>query len=338
MKKAVVLFNLGGPQSLNKVRPFLFNLFYDPYILRLPNPFRWIAAYLISLLRHKKSQKIYEKMGGSSPLFYNTLKQAKALERLLNKTDLSDSYKVFIAMRYAEPFTKQTIQTIKKENPHEIILCPLYPHFSTTTTLSSLREWEIWAKKENLKTLTKFLCCYPKEEFFITPYVESIYPIYLRAKKIASVRLLFSAHSLPQKIIDSGDPYQQQVEQSAYKIVEILQKKIDTPIDFKVCYQSKVGPVKWLEPTLNDALENAAKDKVSVIIVPISFVSEHAETLVELDIDFKAKAEILGIPFYERVATIGTTPTFIEGLSQFIIHNSYPKRCNNPLKICGYKC
>ena len=310
-KTAVILFNLGGPDSLKAVKPFLFNLFADKAIIRLPQPFRYLLAQFISKTRTKKATGIYQKMGGKSPLLENTVAQAKALEESL-KGEGSD-YKVFISMRYWHPFTEETVKEVKKYNPDEVILLPLYPHYSTTTTESSFKEW--YRASKDINVPTREIESYPLDELFLKAHVETLIPIYKQALQYGRPRILFSAHSLPQKIVDDGDPYQKQTMQTAQAIISSLEGDIDSV----VCYQSRVGRLKWLEPTTDAEIKRAAADKVPVVVVPISFVSEHSETLVELDIDYRDLAEGLGIPFYGRVPTLSCHPLFIEALKKKVL-------------------
>ncbi len=309
-RKAVILFNLGGPDKPNAVRPFLFNLFNDPAILRIPRPFRRLLAWWIAKRRAPEAQAIYAHLGGGSPLLANTQDQAKALE-----SSLGEGWRVFIAMRYWHPLTEETLQEVRAYNPSEIILLPLYPQFSTTTTASSLQAWAEAAKRARLDIPTKTICCYPQLAGFIAANCDLILQTLKGEKR--PYRLLFSAHGLPQKIIEQGDPYQFQVELSAQKIVD----QLGNP-DFVVCYQSKVGPLKWLEPSLEAEIKRAAQDRVGVVIVPLAFVSEHSETLVELDLQYDAFARTEGVPFYLRVPTVSTHPLFIQGLTEMIFsHN-----------------
>jgi ferrochelatase len=312
-KTAVILFNLGGPDSLKAVQPFLFNLFADKAIIRLPQPFRYLLAQFVSKTRAKKAMGIYQKMGGKSPLLENTVAQAKALEYSLR--DQKSDHKVFIAMRYWHPFTEETVKEVNNYNPDEVILLPLYPHYSTTTTESSFKEWYHAAKK--IKVPVREIESYPLDESFIKAHVETLMPVYKQAAKHGTPRILFSAHSLPQKIVDEGDPYQQQTEQTAEAIIS----KLEGQIDYVVCYQSRVGPLKWLQPTTEAEIKRAASDKVPVVVVPISFVSEHSETLVELDIDYRDLAESLGVPFYGRVPTLSCHPLFIEALKKKVLES-----------------
>jgi ferrochelatase len=267
-------------------------------------------AQFISATRMKKAKGIYQQIGGKSPLLENTVAQAEALEESLKGGN--DDYKVFIAMRYWHPFTQQTVDHVKEYNPDEVILFPLYPHYSTTTTQSSFEEW--YHVAADIKVSVKEIQSYQIDELFIESHVETLMPIYKEAESFGTPRILFSAHSLPQKIIDEGDPYQKQTEQTARAIVSRLQ----SDIDYVVCYQSRVGPLQWLKPTTEDVLKKAAIDKVPVVVVPISFVSEHSETLVELDIDYRDLAKNMGIPFYGRVPTVSCHPLFIKMIKKKI--------------------
>ena len=244
MKIAVVFFNLGGPDQPSAVEPFLINLFSDPAIISIPQPFRGILARFIGKRRAKIAEPIYEKLGGGSPLLPNTKAQAQALEEKLADQiqgkfpDQSITAKVFIAMRYWHPMTKETVQNVLDFAPDKIILLPLYPQFSTTTSRSSLRAWHKQAKKVKLNAPTQAICCYPKLDGFINGMAELIKPIYEKSQAIGATKLLFSAHGLPQKIVDGGDPYQWQVEQTAKAIVDKLKIK---NLAWQVCYQSRVG-------------------------------------------------------------------------------------------------
>ncbi|MFT6557927.1 ferrochelatase [Sneathiella sp.] len=316
-RKAVVLFNLGGPDNLEAVEPFLFNLFYDPAIIRVPKPIRYLIAKLISKRRAPIAQDIYRNIGGSSPLLQQTRDQAAALQTRLTDLLKSDEVKVFIAMRYWHPMTEQTVREVKAFGADEVILLPLYPQFSTTTTGSSVKEWKKFAKQVGLDAVTTELCCYPYDKGFIDANTALI------LEKLQQIpenkdrpRLLFSAHGLPKKIVDAGDPYQWQVEQSVAAIV----KKLNIPdLDYTICYQSRVGPVEWIKPATEDEIERAGKENRSLMIIPVAFVSEHSETLVELDIEYAELAEQSGVPDYYRVPTVGVHAEYINGLADLVL-------------------
>lgn len=310
-KIAVILFNLGGPDISENVKPFLFNLFNDPAIIGLPNPFRWMLAKLISSKREQEAQEIYHHIGGGSPILPLTKEQAHALDAALN-TSSNHEYKSFIAMRYWHPMSPETVEKVKEYAPDEVLLLPLYPHFSTTTSGSSIEDWYKSAKKAGLNVPTKSLCCYPLDEGVIDAHAKLLREYYPKAVDHGKARVLFSAHGLPKKIIEKGDPYQWQIEQTAQKIVDKL--AIDG-LDWKVCYQSKVGPLEWIGPATDAEILRAAKEGISVVIVPIAFVSEHSETLVELDIQYKEMAEKAGMANYTRVPALATHPDFISGLA-----------------------
>ncbi len=321
MKKiAIVLFNLGGPDSLEAVRPFLFNLFSDPAIIRLPGFLRNFVAKKISSKREKEAREIYSKIGGKSPILEQTKAQAKALEEKLNFINHQPStvnYKTFISMRYWNPFAYETIEEITEYHPDEIILLPLYPQFSTTTTGSSVNEWWKLAKDKGLEIPTRTICCYPADSKFTDSHVGLIRKYYEKAANISEPRLLFSAHGLPEKIVKDGDPYQWQVERTVGEIIA----KLDIPLlDLQICYQSRVGPMKWIGPSLESEIIRAASDNKPVVVVPVSFVSEHSETLVELDIEYKKLAENMGLEHYFRVPALQTDDNFITSLAEICIN------------------
>jgi ferrochelatase len=316
-KIAVVLFNLGGPDSLKAVRPFLFNLFNDKAIIGLPQPMRWVIASLISTLRDKAAQANYAIMGGSSPLLQETAKQAAALQAQLTARLVDAEVMVSVAMRYWRPFTADAARDVSAFGPNEIVLLPLYPHFSTTTTGSSLKAWKNAYKGPGL---THAVCCYPQEEGLIEAHARRILATYTAVGRPAPVRLLFSAHGLPQKVVDDGDPYQDQIERTATAVLERLGRDWAAEgWDWRVCYQSRVGPMQWLTPSTVDAIGEASNDGRGVLIVPIAFVSEHVETLVELDHEYAALAREQGLPFYLRAPAVGDDLAFIEGLAETAI-------------------
>ena len=338
MKKAVILFNLGGPDKLENVEPFLFNLFNDPAILNLPTIFRYPLAKLISNRRAPTAKKIYQELGGSSPILKLTEDQSKSLEIKLNNDDKSSEYKCFVVMRCWHPRAEAVIKIVKKYDPDEVILMPLYPQYSAATTGSSIKEWEFICKKNNFKKKTSTICCYPTDSNFILAHKNEI------LKKISNLKnykLIFSAHGLPEKNIKKGDPYQWQVEQSVNKIIESLKIK---NLDWILSYQSRVGPLKWIGPSTDDIIVKNSILGKHIVLVPIAFVSEHSETLVELDIEYKELAEKNGCKNYTRVPALGINRDFIKAMSELIIKkNNYnfdgklfpPKtRCPKYFKKC----
>ena len=314
MKKAVILFNLGGPDKLENVEPFLFNLFNDPAILNLPKFFRYPLAKLISNRRTPTAKKIYQELGGSSPILKLTEEQSKALELKLNNDDQTSEYKCFIVMRCWHPRAEEVINYVKSFNPDEIILMPLYPQYSAATSGSSIKEWGDICKKNEFKIKTSTICCYPTDENFVLAHKEEI------IKKITNLenfKLIFSAHGLPEKNIKKGDPYQWQVEQSVNKIIESLNVK---NLDWILSYQSRVGPLKWIGPSTEDIIVKNSESGKHIVQVPIAFVSEHSETLVELDIEYKELADKNGCKNYTRVPALGTNENYIKAMSDLIIN------------------
>lgn len=312
---AVVLMNLGGPDTLDSVRPFLRNLFSDPAIISLPWPLRTFVAEMISRTRNHKARKVYQQIGGGSPLLSNTKDQSFHLCRSLHDQLPNQEVEVFIAMRYWHPLTAEVIAHVKAFQPTEIVLLPLYPHFSTTTTGSSFSEWHQQAYQQGLTVPTREIRCYPQDPAFIEAHVDLLGPWIEKAALYGSPRILFSAHGLPQRVIDAGDPYEGQIHQTTQAIL----KKISPSVESAVCYQSKVGPLKWLRPSTEEELKRAGQDKAPVIIVPVSFVSEHVETLVELDRDYRSLAEEAGVPFYGRVRTLSDHPAYIRALAGLVV-------------------
>lgn len=305
-KVAVVLMNLGGPDGPKAVQPFLFNLFRDPAIIGLPAIARYPLAALISTTRRKEASANYAIMGGGSPLLPETQAQADALEAALKARGVNA--KCFIAMRYWRPFTDKTARDVAAWAPDEVVLLPLYPQFSTTTTDSSLKAW---GKAYRGPGVVRTVCCYPTLDGLVEAHARKIQAAYGAAGRPAKVRLLFSAHGLPQKVIDAGDPYEQQIEATAAAVAT----RLGYGWDWKVCYQSRVGPLKWLGPSTPEAIEEAVGEGLGVVICPIAFVSEHVETLVELDHEYAELAKGLGASAYVRVPALSLEPAFIEGLA-----------------------
>jgi ferrochelatase len=337
LKLAVVLFNLGGPDSPDAVEPFLRNLFRDPAIITLPAIFRLPLAWLIARRRAPIARKIYGHLGGASPIFKETRAQANALEKSLSKDGVQA--KAFVAMRYWHPFSRGAAQAVKAFGPDKIVLLPLYPQYSTTTTASSLKDWKRAAKRLSAPTFR--VCCYPWDQGFVTAMTTRIREAMAGAPPDISYRLLLSAHGLPKRIVEKGDPYQGQVEQSAAAIV----KALDMPeLDPVVCYQSRVGPLEWIGPATDAEIVRAGHDGKGVIVAPIAFVSEHSETLVELDIEYRKLAAEAGAPDYRRAATVGTHPDFIEGLAGLVrasldgktVTCGEGRLCPARCKRCGY--
>jgi protoporphyrin/coproporphyrin ferrochelatase len=310
VKIAIILFNLGGPDSLEAVQPFLRNLFSDPAILRLPSLLRRPLASFIASRRTPKAQAIYDKIGGASPILGQTEAQARALEDALRAGGGEEhEWRGYVCMRYWHPMTEAVVRSVERFKPDRIVLLPLYPQYSTTTTASSFKAWNDAAR---FKAPTSAVKEYPTEPGFIAASAALVKDGLAKAGE-GPRRVLFSAHGLPERVVKAGDPYQQQVERTARAVVEALGIG-----DWSVCYQSRVGPLKWIGPSTDAEIERAGRDKVGVVLYPLSFVSEHSETLVELDIEYRHLAKRAGVPTYIRVPTVGTHPLFIEGLARLV--------------------
>ena len=336
-KTAVVLFNLGGPDRPEAVEPFLINLFSDPAIIRLPNPFRFLAARLIAKRRAPAARNIYEMLGGGSPLLRNTQLQAKALAHALKK---SGPHKVFIAMRHWHPSAKETARAVKAYRPDRVMLAPMYPQFSTATTASSLADWHKAAKAESLDAPSTGVCCFPAEENFIAAHANLIVPALEKALRKGPTRLLFSAHGLPEKVVAGGDPYAFQVGETVKAIAAVLRKKgflKNAAGDCALSFQSRIGPLRWIGPSTEEEIRRAGAEGRNLVLVPVSFVSEHSETLVELDVAGKSLAERAGVPVFLRVPALGTHPSFVASLARLVLEAARESgiRPGGGASICG---
>lgn len=331
---AVVLFNLGGPDGPDAVRPFLFNLFNDPAIISAPGPIRWCLAQFISRRRAPLAQENYAIMGGGSPLLPNTEKQAQALENALSD---SGDIRCFIAMRYWHPFAIEAAREVKSFNPDRIVLLPLYPQYAAATTGSSLDDWEIAAKKAGIDVPTATICCYPEDDGFVRSMAVLTAKSWNKASSAGDPRILFSAHGLPKREIERGDPYQWQVERTAGAIAAAVSKELGAEPEWMISYQSRVGPLEWIGPYTDVEIERAGQEKRPLVIVPVAFVSEHVETLVELDVEYGELARESDVPVYERVATVGHDKPFIEGLAAMVrraLATSGDIVCGHSGRIC----
>lgn len=337
MKIAVILFNLGGPDSKQAIEPFLMNFFLDKNIIRAPLPVRWLVAKMISKRRSKREAGFsYGEIGDKSPLLENSQAQADALENRLN-TDGNVVFKTFVTMRYWHPMADQVAKDVKSFAPDKIILLPLYPQYSTTTTRSSYQEWVKAASANGLTAPSTLVCCYPSDAGFINASAYNLRGVYDQAfaEMGQAPRILFSAHGLPESVITDGDPYQSQCEQSAADIAAAAGLG---DADWQICYQSRVGPKKWLSPSTEEALEKAAADHVPVVILPHAFTQEHVETLVEIDIEYREFAHKIGITGFYKVPTVGTHPAFIDGLANMVmsrIDNAPKIAPNTGVRICS---
>ena len=315
-KLAVVLFNLGGPDDQKAVKPFLFNLFRDPAIIDLPALARYPLAALIATTRARSARANYALMGGGSPLLKETRAQAGALEAAL-KLAAADApggldVRCFVAMRYWAPFAAETAAEVAAFAPDEIVLLPLYPQFSTTTTASSLKDWRSVYQGPGR---SRAICCHPTERGFVEAYAAAIRKAWAAGGRPTDVRLLFSAHGVPEQVVDRGDPYRAQVEATAAAIAAAVP---ELP-DWRVCYQSRVGRLKWLDPYTDAEIRRAGADGKGVVIAPIAFVSEHVETRVELDHDYARLAAEVGCMPYLRAQTPGTNGAYIDGLAGLVL-------------------
>ncbi|WP_456393680.1 ferrochelatase [Persephonella sp.] len=306
-KTGVVLMNMGGPDSLEAIQPFLYNLFSDHNIIRIPRPIQKPVAYLISKIRAKKTEEYYRVMGGKSPQKEQTLEQAQALQERLG-----DDYTVVVAMRYWHPFTEEAVEKLIREKVERVILLPLYPHYSKTTTGSSFQEFDRVYREKGLDIPVRRVESYHNHPLFIKAWVKKIKEDV--GEDYRDFYFLFSAHSLPQKVIQEGDPYKDQIEETVRLIMEHF-----SGVAHSIAYQSKVSPVKWLEPFTDEEIQRLANEGIrKLAVIPVSFVSEHSETLYELDIQYGELASQAGITDYKRVGTLRNHPLFIQALEDIV--------------------
>jgi ferrochelatase len=313
----VLLLNLGGPDELRDVRPFLYNLFSDPEIIRLP--FSWLQsplAWFISTMRAKKSQENYRQIGGGSPLRHITEAQAQALKERLQQQ--GHDAEVYIGMRYWHPFTEEAIARIKRDSITELVILPLYPQFSISTSGSSFRLLEqIWQEDPALHPINyTVIPSWYQQPGYLQAMAQLIAQELDQFPNPDSVHIFFSAHGVPVSYVtEAGDPYQQEIEDCTALIMQTLNR----PNPHTLAYQSRVGPVEWLKPYTEDALQELGSQGVNdLLVVPISFVSEHIETLQEIDIEYRELAEESGIDNFQRVPALNTHPVFVDSLSKLV--------------------
>jgi protoporphyrin/coproporphyrin ferrochelatase len=314
----VLLLNLGGPDELRDVRPFLYNLFSDPEIIRLP--FSWLQsplAWLISTLRAKKSQENYRQIGGGSPLRRITEAQAQALQDVLQQK--GQDTRIYIGMRYWHPFTEEAIARIKRDGITNLVILPLYPQFSISTSGSSFRLLEkLWKEDPTLNRIDyTVIPSWYQQPGYLQAMAQLITQELDQFPNPDSVHIFFSAHGVPLSYVtEAGDPYQQEIEDCTALIMQNLNR----PNPHTLAYQSRVGPVEWLKPYTEDALQELAAQGVEdLVVVPISFVSEHIETLEEIDIEYRHLAEEAGIQNFKRVPALNTHPVFIDSLATLVV-------------------
>jgi ferrochelatase len=319
-KIGVVLLNLGGPDTLEAVEPFLYNLFSDPDIIDFPGSFlfRKRLAKLISSRRHVWVQKQYEKIGGGSPLKAHTLKQASMLEERLNETLPA---RVYVAMRYWHPFTDEALDEIERDGIKQVVLLPLYPHYSKATTVSSKKEWDArLAARKHLNLETLLVEHYYDHPIYVEALAERIVEGLERfpEERRNDVHIVFSAHGTPMKLVRQGDPYSSHIKATVKAVME--QSGLGN--EHSLCYQSKVGPMNWLEPSTPDMIkELAAKGVKNMLVVPVAFASDHLETLFELGIEYRRVANEAGVEQYEITTGLNDSPTFIRALTELVLEN-----------------
>jgi protoporphyrin/coproporphyrin ferrochelatase len=308
----VVLFQLGGPDSLEAIEPFLYNLFCDPDIIDFPlaRIGRKPLAKLISTTRARKVQHHYATIGGASPIRQFTEQQARALETELMNRGLDA--RCFVAMRYWHPFTGEAITRLQEAQCDEVVLLPLYPQYSSTTTGSSLNEWRrLYRDDVPLHCVEAFY----RHPMYLESVVEKIDEALARFPVPEQAEIVFSAHSVPMSVIEKGDPYQRQIEET----VELLMERGGWRNRHRLCYQSKVGASKWLQPSLRSTLHALSAEQMRAIcVVPVAFVSDHVETLGEIDHEARELAQRLGITQFEMSAGLNDSPKFIRALGQTV--------------------
>jgi ferrochelatase len=308
----VFLFQLGGPDTPGAIEPFLFNLFCDPDIIDFPfaRIGRKPLARLISATRAKKVQHHYQAIGGASPIRRFTERQASALQEKLAADGLDAT--CFVAMRYWHPFTAEAIQQFRAANCDEVVLLPLYPQYSSTTTGSSLNEWRRLFRDD---TPVHCIEAFYRHPLYLDALVEKVDEALARFPESGRAEIVFSAHSVPLAVIANGDPYQRHIEET----VELVMERGNWPNRYRLCYQSKVGASKWLQPSLRRTIRDLAAGQVGeVCVVPIAFVSDHVETLGEIDHEARAEAAALGIKQFEMTAGLNDSPTFIAALADLV--------------------
>jgi ferrochelatase len=318
----ILLLNLGGPERIQDVGPFLYNLFADPEIIRLPNPvLQKPLAWLISTLRSNKSKEAYRSIGGGSPLRRITEQQARELQSLLRQRGVDATS--YVAMRYWHPFTESAVADIKADGIDEVVVLPLYPHFSISTSGSSFRELQrLRQMDERFESLPlRCIRSWYDHPGYVRSMAELIAEQVRASDDVEKAHIFFSAHGVPKSYVEeAGDPYQQEIQACAALIMAELETIVGHPNPHTLAYQSRVGPVEWLKPYTEEALEELGRAKTQdLVVVPISFVSEHIETLEEIDIEYRELATESGVVNFRRVRALDTYPPFIAGLADLVV-------------------
>ena len=325
---------MGGPCCESAIEGFLFNLFNDRFIIQLPGFLKPFQKYLAKFIASRRAPKVavnYKEIGGRSPILFETQCQAKALEKMLNK-DSDDEYQCFIAMRYTYPFFKDAFEDIKAAKLDSLTVLPLYPQYSVATTGSSFWECKDAFKKTgfNKEIDINYTVSWEDNGFFTELIKNRIHDAIAKFPKDERITVLFSAHGLPVKYIEKGDPYQKQVTKSYEAIMKKLDPELVKRLDHQITYQSRVGPVKWLEPNTEDVLEELGKEGIkNVLVVPISFVGDHIETLHELGIEYREVAEEFGITNYHVTRLPKANSLLIKALASCVEPKLYDKEVNN---------
>ena len=328
----IVLFQLGGPDTLEAIEPFLYNLFCDPDIIDFPfaRIGRKPLAKLISTTRARKVQHHYATIGGGSPIRPNTERQARALELELRAQGMD--VQCFVAMRYWHPFTKEAVEQIRAAHCDDIVLLPLYPQYSSTTTGSSLNEWRRWFHDD---TPVHSVDAFYRNPAYLDAVIEKVNEALSRFADPSKPEIVFSAHSIPLSVIEKGDPYQHQIEET----VRLLAERGGWGNPHRLCYQSKVGASRWLQPSLHQTLRQLSNERVrEVCIVPVAFVSDHVETLGEIDHEARHEAQGLGVTQFEMSAGLNDSPKFMQALAQIVVDAlEQPVPAAIPIRSTGRK-
>ena len=316
MKVGVLLFNLGGPETLRDVKPFLYRLFSDPEIIHVKfSPLRKAIAYVIATLRRKTSEGYYSRIGGGSPLRRLTEEQASALANELKRR--GRDVETFVGMCTWHPFLFEAVDKIDEANIDSLVILPLFPQYSVTTTGSGFAVLrQLIDKHPQFKRLdVQWICSWADQPTYIESFVQAIQRELGKFTNPEKVHLLFSAHSIPESYVRNGDPYLEQTKET----VELIMDRLGRQNPYQLSFQSKIGPVKWLEPFTSDVIVKLGKQGVDdVLVIPVSFVSEHIETLYELDILFRKVAADAGVENFRRVPALNSDPIFIRALADIV--------------------